>query len=94
MERVYMNGEHSSHIMNSMTKLWQENKYCDAVLEISKEKLQVKYTMGWVKPKSAFEHAQNAQIQIILPIHKVQWILITMTVFVPKDIDIKMNLLL
>ena len=42
MERVYVNGEHSTAIMKSMTRLWKERKYCDAVLEINSETVEVR----------------------------------------------------
>ena len=41
MERVYVNGEHSSLLMKSMAKLWKDRKYCDAVLDINNENIEV-----------------------------------------------------
>ena len=41
MERVYVNGEHSSVLMKSMAKLWKERKYCDAVLDVNSENIEV-----------------------------------------------------
>ena len=41
MERVYVNGEHSSVLMKSMAKLWKDRKYCDAVLNVNSDTVEV-----------------------------------------------------
>ena len=39
-------------------------------------------------------YRKNDQWEVVVYVSKLQWTLVTMTAFVPKDIAIKMNLLL
>ena len=41
MEQVFTNKEHGSSMMKSLSQLWKNKRYCDAVLEIGSEKLEV-----------------------------------------------------
>ena len=68
MERVYVNGEHSSVLMKSMAKLWKERKYCDAVLDVNSENIEVMVSLVWAtsweikikkKKKSSFKSNEN-----------------------------------
>ena len=45
MEKIYTSKDHSADIMGSIAQLWQNNKYCDAVLEIGSEKLEVNFIL-------------------------------------------------
>ena len=60
---------------HSISNKFYELKFCISLLKVDKRKLSVLSfrldKMGSVKRKSTFEHAQNAQIQIILRMRKV-----------------------
>ena len=41
MEQVFTNKEHGSAMMKSLSQLWKDSRYCDAVLEVGSHELEV-----------------------------------------------------
>ena len=41
MEKVYASKGHSARVMSSISQLWHNKKYCDAVLQIGSKRLEV-----------------------------------------------------